>query len=191
MKIIWQPNPLYSTVELDDHDREVLRLKITIEEMNERLCDAHFNLQEGERFNPDRARHAVQLEKWIGKDSDMEKRIDMLFAYYVEQLEGGTHVGDCSCVPCTCDKCLAEDMLGVNTIKGCGKHQLYKIDGAFGAKNDGSVSLEEAIAKLDAYVPKAEWDGWEAHAPRWKAEADRAAIWLRAYRDQHFAGAAA
>ena len=83
-------------------------------------------------------------------------------------------------------KCWLEDLLEVDTIKGCGKHQLYKINDAFENKNDGSVSIDEAIEKLKNYDPKASWEGWEDHAPRWKSEAKLAAKWLTNYRDKHF-----
>ena len=48
MKIIYNENPLRTVVELDEHDRQILRLKIKIEELKDNLSDVHFRLTEGE-----------------------------------------------------------------------------------------------------------------------------------------------
>lgn len=98
------------------------------------------------------------------------------------------HVGDCTCVPCSCLKCWAEGYLGIDTMPGLGKHMAYKVDAAF----DLGRSLDEAIDVLANWDPSPSpmWDGklaiWEANLPRWKEEAAQAHAWLVRYRDEHF-----
>lgn len=96
-----------------------------------------------------------------------------------------THVGDCTCVPCSCTKCHAEHYLGIDTMPGLGKHLAYKVDHAF----RGDRTIDEAIAALANYDPQPEspmWDGkrelWDSCLPRWREEAAQAHTWLVAYR---------
>lgn len=182
MKIIWQPNPLYTTIELDDNDHKILRLKLHIESLEELLGSAAYASQEGDHFDLEKVRLCVKYETW---DEDaLTPEIDRRLGYTIGALTEEKHCGDCTCVPTSCTKCWAEALLGVDTIEGCGKHSLYKIDSAFGGNNDESISVQEAIDKLKAYEPKAEWKGWEEHAFRWKTEAYRAAIWLERYKER-------
>lgn len=184
MIIKWAMNPLDTTFELTDADRERLKLAIQIEQLEECLSHIHWKLKDGDRFDLEEARKWSQYEHWCEEDSWVGKRTELLFKHAIAELEHGIHCGDCTCVPASCSKCWAEELMGVNTIKDCGKHSLYKIDGAFG-KTKGT-SIHEAIENLRNYNPTANWEGWEAHAPRWKAEAAKALIWLEAYRDEHF-----
>lgn len=187
MKIDWQPNPLYTRIILDDVDCEKLRYAILLNESEEWSGMASYYLKDGERFNLDKARKLLSYFEYDDEDQlPIEKRVNELYRHYLSEMDGA-HCGDCICVPASCSKCFAEGMLSVNTIKGAGKHSLYKIDAAFDKKNDGSVSIDHAIYRLKNYEPKAEWEGWEAHADRWRAEADRAATWLQEYKETHFA----
>ena len=199
MKINWQPNPLHTTVDLDERDRQVLRLKIKIERLTDLLGEAAFHIKEGEHYDLSRVREAVAYETWCADDDepehDFNKEVERFLSYAVDELTTGVHCGDCTCVPCSCTKCWAEDLLGINTIKGAGKHSLYKIDAAFGDK-DGSVTIDEAIRSLENYAPtrneawiKSDPTGerWEACLPRWRTEAAHAVEWLKKYRDEHFA----
>lgn len=45
MKIIWQPNPLHTIVELDEWEKKELWYKVKIDEMKSRLASAHFHLK--------------------------------------------------------------------------------------------------------------------------------------------------
>ena len=159
MNIVWAKNPLETRVELDDADKLLLL---------ERLKAEH-------------------LEDY-GEDQADDKWLEERAADYTQELLG-KHVGDCTCVPCSCSKCYAEMLLGIDTTKGLGKHSAYKIDGAF----SGDASIEEAIQKLENYQPtynlSSSWpkEEWEKHIPRWLEEGKRAHAWLVAYRDAHFA----
>lgn len=100
------------------------------------------------------------------------------------------HEGDCTCVPCACLKCQAEDWLGVDTTPGLGKHQAYNIAAAFGHGNERT--LDEAIEALVDFDPEpspmgdGKLDLWNANLPRWREEARQAHVWLVAYRDAHY-----
>lgn len=200
MKIIYHENPLRTVVELDEHDRQVFWLKIKVEELQNRLFDVHFSLTEGEFFNLDRARRDADPESYIQEDNQekvsVDKRVDSLFDAYVKDL-AGWHSGDCTCVACSCMKCRAEEILGVDTLKPFpGKQVLAKVDSAFCSYENGEKkerSLAEAIAHLRDYkIPRQKPDAWnktsqaeyEKHIPRWESEQARAYEYLNNYATQ-------
>lgn len=186
MKIIYNENPMLTTIELDDKEKEILWLKIKVDYLRDSLLSAHFSLEEGEFFNLDRARNEVNVD-WMGDDEKEGKSrcdvlIDKIFEEHMRDLSG-PHIGDCICVPCSCGKCYAESLLEIDTIKGLRKHPGHHVDSSF---DKGKRSIHEAITYLEHHKPKASWKGWEDHVPRWEAEQKEALEWLKAYRDQHF-----
>ncbi len=184
MKITYNKNPLYTTIELDEQEKKDFWNQIKIREMEDLLFDVHFHLEEGEYFDIEKARKAVNPDYYLTDEkSPLEKRCDMLLETYLEELQS-FHIGDCTCVAWSCMKCHAESILGIDTIKGLPKHSAYKINSAFGEKN--SKTIEEAIEYLANYEPTATWEGWEQHVPRWKAEAKVAHDWLVNYKNEHF-----
>ncbi len=192
MKITYNKNPLYTTIELDEHEKKELWYKIKVEQLEELIFGAHFHLKEGKYFDLEKARKEVDPEYYCTDEkSPLDKRCDELLAYYLDDLQS-CHVGDCTCVPCSCSKCHAESLLGIDTIPGLGKHSAYKVDAAFGKDNERSI--EEAIAYLANYEPAPPSDpktwekvgGYEQHIPRWKAEAKVAHDWLVNYKNTHF-----
>lgn len=197
MKIIWNKNPLRTVIELDEFEKKEFWYKIKIKELEEIVTTGHFTLSHHEWHN--KAIKPRTLEETVAEamreldpsyvynegeseGKGIDARVQELFEYYMADL-AGPHVGDCTCVPCSCTKCHAEDILGINTIKGLGKHSAYKVDSAFGKNNERSI--DEALEHLKNYVPKADWAGWEAHADRWTKEAKAAYEWLLAYRQAH------
>jgi hypothetical protein len=191
MKINYHKNPLYTTIDLDEHEKQMLWHKIKINEMEELLFTAHFNAEEGKYFNLAEVRRVLNPEYYCNDEkSGLDKRVDMLFDYYLDDLQS-SHAGDCTCVACSCSKCQVESLLGIDTIKGLGKHSAYKIDSAFGKNNE--KSLDEALETLANYNP-VKGEGWERstqeefdkHIPRWKAEAKVAYEWLVNYKKEHF-----
>jgi hypothetical protein len=182
MNIHYQPNPLRTVVELDDNDLETLRLKLIIEDLQDRIYGAHFHLVSGERFDVQAAIRSLNVEGL--EDEPFEKRISGLLAICVDELRGA-HIGDCTCQPCTCMKCYAETLLGIDTIKGLDKHAAIKIENAFASAH----SFDEALTWLDEYKPvrTETWlrfpqEDFDRHVPRWTEEARQAADWLRHYR---------
>lgn len=190
MKITYNENPLHTRVELDETEKLALWHKIKYEDLIENLLiEAHFCLKQGDIK---RAKEAVDPKYYLA-DSDnektqLDKNVDELLEYYILALNSG-HAGDCTCVPASCAKCHAESLLGIDTIKGLGKHLAHKINSAI--EKEGT--LEGAIAYLENYQPvkTSIWDkisyiNFKSHIPRWKSEAADAAMWLRNYRDEHF-----
>jgi hypothetical protein len=141
------------------------------------------------------ATKALDPAYWCEDDNKLDTQVQELLDHYIEELRG-SHLGDCTCFAMSCSKCHAESTLGIDTIKGLGKHSAHKIQSAFSYK-EGDVwkerTLDEALAILKDYEPKptsgSGWDkvgGFEAHIPRWKAEAKVAYEWLLAYQTEHF-----
>jgi hypothetical protein len=193
MKINYHKNPLYTTVDLDEHNKKEMWLKIKLEQMEELLFDIHFNLQEGKHFDLESARKSADPEYYCTDEkSDIDKRCDQLLEHYITELQGN-HVGDCTCVACSCSKCHAEYLLGIDTIPGLGKHAANKFGGAFGKNNEKSI--DEAIAYLanyeinPAHYTSEAWKklgGYEQYVPRWMADAKLAHDWLVNYKNEHF-----
>jgi hypothetical protein len=186
MKIIYNKNPLRTTVELDEIEKKEFWYKIKINEMTNLLYEAHFFLEE----NLEKVKKAVDPEYYSSENNELDKRCDLLLEQYLNDLQD-IHVGDCTCVAMSCSKCHAESILGIDTIPGLKKHSSYKIDGAFGKNNEKTI--EEAIESLKNYKvnienPK-EWDrlgGYEQYIPRWMEEAKDAHDWLVDYKNRHF-----
>lgn len=187
MKITYTPNPLATIIELDDHDKEVLRLKLIIEALTERIVGAHVHLEEGASFDLERARKEV----FYGEDDEFENNLagrakDEVVFFTEALLE--PHCGDCTCVPCSCLKCHAEQLLGINTIKGLRKHEATKIDAAFRS----GKTIDEAIVELANYQvkpitsPNFTQEMLDHWTPIWKEQASQAAAWLKAYKAEHF-----
>ena len=186
MNIIYQPNPLATIVELDDHDREVLKLKLIINDVNETFVEAYFHLTEGKNYNPSAAK------KLLLCDDDLEEKQSAKATRLLNICQSElrkAHVGDCICVPCSCVKCYAESFLGINTIKDLRKHEASHINSAF---NSGKT-LDEVIKHLENYAdaPKPGWAAtrpelYESSLPRFLQEATAAAIWLKEYSAAHF-----
>lgn len=199
MKITYDENPLNTKVELDEHESKELWYKIKLEEMEDLLFEAHCFLGrddgDGITFDQDldkvaeAADHKYYMAEKHGDRTPLDDRVDKIHKYFIEALVN-SHAGDCTCLPCPCEKCWAEHLLDIDTIKGLGKHPAHYLFDAFGEtpKNNwkNQRNIHEAIQYLENYVPTANWKGWEQHADRWKSEASEAAKWLKQYRKQHF-----
>jgi hypothetical protein len=190
MKITYHKNPLYTTVELTTEETEIFNLKIKIAEMEDLLFNAHYRLTEGERFDLKKARKSVEPTYYLGDDPNgLDQHVDKLLNLYVSDLKS-YHAGDCTCVPMSCSKCLAEELLGIETTKGLGKHMANKVKAAFGENNE--QSKEEALEYLRTYNPTCMHESWKGkedqfkfHLPRWQAEAKAAYEWLLQYYADH------
>ncbi|MCV9964906.1 hypothetical protein OIU34_23720 [Pararhizobium sp. BT-229] len=185
MKINWNKNPLRTTVELTDGEKEVFRLKVRIEQLEDAVGMAALHLEEdGKRrkyFRPEKA--MAHLQRVQKDDPDDEYCADLL-----HELESGYHFGDCTCVPTSCAKCHAESLLGIDTIDGLRKHAAHYVDGAFGRKDERSI--DEAIQSLADHVPvrSGAWlelpqEQFDANVATWKKQAEEAHEWLTRYRD--------
>jgi hypothetical protein len=191
MKIIYNENPLRTTVELDETDQTIFRLKIKVEELQDRLGSVQMSLEDGEYL--DRAKKMAYSFEDFEENGVLNKRIDKLFNWYVEALKD-THCGDCTCAPASCIKCRAEEILGINTLEPYpGKHELSYIDSAFGKNN--KKTLLEAIEYLKNYkvdlVKPESWvrstqEEYESYIPGWEASAKKAYEYLKNYVKEKF-----
>ena len=201
MKFIWNQNPLATVVELDEHDKRILRLRIEVDCLRNRIEEAHFDLNSEDRAWHNKAIKERTLEEAVDaalKALDLtrltDEKLDQLLAEYVSEL-ASEHCGDCTCVACSCSKCRAEELVGTNTTEGLGKHEGSYISGIFAPKVGAPArTLAEAIEHLRDYKPtKGEaWakytdEEFNQYVPRWTAEAKRAHAWLVAYQAAHFA----
>lgn len=163
MKITYNQNPLVSTIELDEREYEILRLKIQIDMLEEKIVDANMYLGE-HRFDIEAAKQAVDL-KFLDEGSNFKAEIERTFAYLKDELTG-EHAGDCICLPCSCCKCMAEERLGIDTLGGAGKHTLNKVSHVF--SQPGVSTCDDAITWLESHeveIPEAKmlpyFEGWK------------------------------
>jgi len=191
MKINWHPNPFFTKVELDEQDKKHLLNAYKVDQYEEILCCLEMDMSgEFNRFaltDIDKIRE--QVAKWgpiCNLDVDSQKMSRLLT--YLDDI----HMGDCICVPCSCTRCYAEDLLGINTIP-VGKHLAYKIDAAFFSKQR-TRTIDEAIhilSKPYRYEDRSEGykDYCEEHymrlAERWNREREEARAWLISYKEEH------
>lgn len=206
MKITYAPNPLYTSVELDEFEKKEFWYKIKIDVLISKMGEADFDLSHHEWFNkairPQTIEEAIaKARKHLdffyleegenGEKSGLDQRVDMLYEVYLVEL-AGPHCGDCICVACTCDKCQAESKLGIDTIPGLGKHPANKILAAFGRNNDKSI--DEVIEILSTYVPPSKGPSWDIFSQeefdknlqRWEEENKHALEYMLKHRDTHF-----
>jgi len=194
MKITYKENPLCTEIELDDIEKIHLRYKIRVEKLEDLLFDAHFHLEE-KRCDLEKVKKAVNPAYYYGENDDeeslLDKYVDSHFEMFLKELKSN-HAGDCTCIPCSCFKCYAENLIGIDTLEGLDKYSGDSILGAFGYENN--VTLDEAIQSLKDHdcIPSGDlkvWDkmgGYEQFIPRWKEENRRAIDWLEAYKEKHF-----
>ncbi len=212
MKITYTPNPLDTIVELEPHEVELFRLKLKLKQYEDMMFSAHWAITDrlkdmgGLKALPidealAEARKELNPDRWCTDDaSKVDARVEELLQHYLEELKL-SHIGDCTCVAMSCSKCHAESILGIDTLKPFpGKHALYKIASVFSRWNEKTkqhdgpeVSLDEAIERLANYRPVkgSAWAGYsqesfDAHVPRWTAEAKTAHDYLVTYRNTHF-----
>lgn len=204
MKIIYNENPLRTVVELDEHDRQILWLKVKVKELEDKLFSVHYSLDKewmnGEHFSVERARKEADPDYYLQEEDEktpLDKRVDQLVEHYIQELVG-SHCGDCTCVAMSCSKCHAEKIIGVDTLKPYpGKHELAYIDRAFEYKVNGVTkqrTLRAALDYLRDYSPSTEKpDSWKMSqeyynecVTRWKGESARAYEYLKNYAKEHF-----
>lgn len=191
MKINWHQNPLKTTVDVDERDKQVILLAIQNEEYSQILCSLDNWLQRKTKKDDEPTLEKVheKIRAW-GEICNMEVDHEDV-QMYVEELQC-SHGGDCVCWACTCFKCLAESYLGIDTIKGLGQHEAAKIMSAFGDKGDRTIdeALDVLKTPYDYEKRHSSWDKipreeYEKHIPRWEAEKKRAIEWLEKYKETH------
>jgi hypothetical protein len=191
MKITYKDNPLESTIELDESEQRELWLKIKIQELEYLLECAYFESNK-EDFDISCIRKEVDMDYWestaVGQKSKIDLRVDEIFNYHLDDLTS-SHAGDCTCYPCSCCKCHAERLLGIDTIKGLSKHKASYILSAFKEFN----TIDGVINSLENYIPdraKYGWSRvsdkqWDTHALAAVECAKHAGEWLKQYKQNY------
>lgn len=191
MKINWNQNPFLTSVEIDERDEQMILVAIQNEKYTSLLCNLDMELDG--KFNwpalTDLDEIKRQVDRWSAIcNLEIDSEEVQMYIYGLST----PHMGDCTCVPCSCIRCQVEEMLGINTLQGLGKHQAYKVQGAFG--KEGSKSIDEAINSLnkpytienrsDSYRDYSEED-YNNLLVRWNSERESAIRWLQQYRERH------
>jgi hypothetical protein len=186
MNIRWHQNPLKTTVDLTADEVTIFLLRARIMDFESATRLAAFYLEEkGKakgRYKPDKALSLLRNQLGDQLDTEDSSGAAMLRAVTCEE-----HVGDCVCVAMTCDKCMGETLLGIDTVNGLGQHARAKLRGAFGTGGDRPI--DEVIEALSNYRPSktGHWenmdaDKFERHAAQSRAEAKEAHDWLVQYK---------
>lgn len=120
MKIIYQPNPLNTKVILSAEEEKILFLKIKYAEIEDKLFEVHFLLTNNiNNINSHaEALKAADPNYYMVEDdsvSPIDQRSTTLKNAYIGALQD-PHNGDCVQVACSCMKCIAENLLEINTI---------------------------------------------------------------------------
>ena len=177
MKIIWNQNPLRSVVELDDRDKEYMRATQRNEELLDALCYIG-------KTDEDRLAHHKEItsDKFL---AELDEEVERVLGYLFSALEEGEwHAGDCVCFPCSCTKCVAENVLGISTIPGIGT-QFHYIQQAYAAihRDTGhDASIDEAIM----WMKNKKMDATSPYFNRMTEQNASALSWLKHYKELHF-----
>ncbi len=148
MKINWHENPLKTSISLDELEKNIFAEKAKIRELKSaaQYASLHLRDKSDKFYDPDRAHSLLQFA--LDEDALAERIEDML-----GELESGFHCGDCTCVATSCEKCLAEEILEINTLDGLKQHGGHQIDVLFGRQ--GSVGIEQVLAALETEIAEA------------------------------------
>lgn len=208
MKFVYYQNPLRTRVYLDDQEKEKLKLKLQIEQLENIVNGVHYYLEKDpmevlECPNPNmNGKTYLELaRKEIPKNwcEAIDDYVEEMHKLYIDDLENGYHIGECTCIPCSCSKCHAEYLIDIDTIPVLGKHEAAKIGSYFtgGFYQFDVMTIDEVLNKLKNYKvpPFEENDAWndkskkqkdiyEYHSPRWQKEAERAYEWLLKYKEE-------
>jgi hypothetical protein len=179
MKITYNHNPLKTTIELSKKEKGEFWQRIKVEELIWIIADIEYHLDELGNFNLEKARKSADTEYCCDKEDGINKLVNDRYQVYLDALQD-IHLGDCTYVACSCVKCHAEHILGIDTIKGLRGSSAYHVAGAF----EKNRNIHQAIEYLKNYQPKIE-KGWEAYEEGWKAQAKEALEWLTKYRDEN------
>lgn len=188
MKIDYHQNPFKTKVHLDERDRYTMLIAYQNEQYINILCELDMWLEDKfpKREKPNLQKVLERVKKW--REICNLKEEDEDVQCFINAIDE-EHLGDCICFACTCYRCYAESMLGIDTLDKLGKHEANKVLGAFG--KDGDRTIDEAIEILEKdkeYKKPDNWPdtvGYEIHIPRWEQERKNALKWLKEYKEKH------
>jgi hypothetical protein len=194
MEIVWNENPLFTKVILNDTEKELLEARLLFDDYASFSCGLHMGLER----NDTKYVHELIRRTWGEFESGSIQKDNRGYAQnLIQALENDMHIGDCTCEPASCTKCGAEDLMKINTLEGLGKHEARKIMAAFsknefGYTNDRTINEAlEILSERPEYKMSKAWknttqEEYEVHIPRWEKERENAYAWLLKYKQDHF-----
>jgi hypothetical protein len=193
INFIWNQNPLATSVVLSEEALCLFKHKIMIDELQNEISEASFEL------SPKFRRWRNQLRDYNGKKrkretlkqasekafkilehlstKEFKQNVDEIVNCYIHDLKG-THYGDCVSQATTCHKCLSENILGINTIPGMSKRMGVFISHAF-RSSDGTIN--GALNYMASYEPDSTIN--PEIAQNWKTTNSIAHEWLKSYKE--------
>lgn len=153
MKIIYEQNPLRSYIKLTEEEKIELKDKL----------------------------YKYHRYEWEETEEDSLRWTKQQYPYVLDSLTSNEqHCGDCTKVPCGCNKCYAEEIWGINLTEGlkCFRY----ICSAF---HKQGTTIDQAIENLKQ--PSEYNEEWhQTHIERWEAEKKAALDSLIEYKNKHF-----
>jgi hypothetical protein len=167
-KITYTSNPLNSVIELDQNQKREFYQLVKNYELKDIIYAIRYRLKEKIPDTDDIIR--------LCKLSKSDEYVNQLYESLLDSLDDG-HYGDCICVCCSCTKCMAEELLGINTIAGLEPHSANWISCSF----SNGETLDEAIEYLKEPLTRKQ-DIKQSDYDRWSKERVDALHWLIEYR---------
>lgn len=148
-------NPLHAKVTLSESAKREFTYRFALKQMEDMAWEVRFRCDEAHKaLDPKRALEAVEdFTEFEGHDKYPEGSYEFWEAFankrgldnYIHALNE-EHGGDCTAVACSCIRCWAESLAGLNTFKG-GKHMGASISGMFAKKSNNPQVLEAIQAQ--------------------------------------------
>lgn len=189
-------NPLQSKVTMTESARREFVLRFALKQMEDIAWEVKFrNDEQSSSFKPERAADAVTtFTEFEGHDVYPENSFSFWEAFgkknhldsYIHALNE-EHGGDCTAVACSCIRCWAESLAGIDTCPG-GKHMNARIAALFAAPiTDPKLVAYQAERKQksDEYWEKFKQEKpqeWEAIQVRWAKERADLDEYMRKHR---------
>lgn len=185
MEIKYNQNPLRTNVFLTDVEKEQYRYKILKDIIEEEIISVNvymsgaIKLDEGYKDLEDYGKKEIKRLSEMFDDDGIDQEVEHQFDWMIKELEQHDHCGDCTCVPTSCGKCHAEHILGIDTIRGLGKHEAASFSSFF--RNNPDATAKECLEYLQNKPITATEDWHHHHLERWKNERENAIGWLKNY----------
>jgi hypothetical protein len=144
-------DPLSTQIVLDARAQREFTLKVALRAIEDILWEVHFMMEHGE---VDRIKATVaQFVEMDEHDQHPEGSFAFWEAFarrhsleYLREALTDQHVGDCTCVACSCIKCHAEQLAEVDTLPGLGKHSTRLLGSALAGRFEAPYSQQQEAA---------------------------------------------
>lgn len=145
MKIIYTQNPLACEFHLDEHEQKLFRAKVQLEDYSDSLSEVTFILEQ-DPIDIARLKSICTWEGLFGeeRDEELDRRAKIFEQEFLSE-----HCGDCTCVPASCSKCYALELIDgfkLDPTWKIGKHTGYILSHLF--RKEEIDTCDKAIAHL-------------------------------------------